>query len=70
MNIDIASSTLTLLIVLLIWDGIWRGIGLWHAARNRQIVWFVCILICNTVGILPIIYLVFFRKKTLQQSTQ
>ncbi|MEK6741774.1 MAG: DUF5652 family protein [Nanoarchaeota archaeon] len=54
---------LVLLIVLIIWETIWKGIGLWKSGRNNQIAWFVCILIFNTAGILPIIYILFFQPK-------
>ena len=52
-----------LIAILAIWDGIWKGIGLWKSGRNNQLAWFVCILIFNTIGILPIIYLLAFQKK-------
>lgn len=51
-----------LLIVLLVWSLIWKGIGLWFAARNYQKAWFVAILVLNTAGILEIVYLLFFRR--------
>ncbi len=54
---------LILLVVIMIWDLIWKGIGLWKAGRSNQMGWFVCILLFNTVGILPIIYILFFQKK-------
>jgi len=54
---------LALLIVLIIWEAIWKGIGMWKAGRNNQMVWFVLIFILNTAGILPILYLAFFQKK-------
>ena len=50
------------LLPLLIWDAVWKGIGMWKAGRNNQLAWFICILIFNTVGILPMIYLAFFQK--------
>jgi hypothetical protein len=49
--------------LVIAWAVIWKGIALWHAARNRQLVWYIAILIVNTVGILEIVYLIFFRKK-------
>ncbi|MDD2233407.1 MAG: DUF5652 family protein [Desulfitobacteriaceae bacterium] len=49
--------------LLITWAIIWKGIALWHAARGRQLAWYITILIINTVGILEIIYLIFFRKK-------
>lgn len=52
------------LIILAIWDMVWKFIALWKSARNNQLGWFVCIAIFNTVGILPIIYILTHRKKT------
>jgi len=51
------------IIALLIWELVFKGIGMWHAAQNRQQGWFISILILNTAGLLPIIYLLFFQKK-------
>ncbi|MEK6953079.1 MAG: DUF5652 family protein [Nanoarchaeota archaeon] len=51
------------LILLVIWELIWKGMALWHSARNKQKEWFIALLILNTVGILPIIYLIWFKKK-------
>jgi hypothetical protein len=50
--------------IIAIWELIWKGIALWKCGRNNQPAWFVFILILNTIGILPIIYLLFFQKKT------
>ncbi len=52
-----------LVIVLAIWEIILKGLAAWKAARNGHKAWFWAILILNTVGILPIIYLLFFSKK-------
>ena len=51
------------LIPLVIWEIVWKGIALWKSGRNNQLKWFIAILILNTVGILPIVYLKFFQKK-------
>jgi len=53
-----------LLIIIAIWDIIWKGIGMWKSARSRQLAWFVIMFILNTVGILPIIYLLYFQKSS------
>jgi len=58
------TTILIWLIPLLIWESIWKAIALWKTGRNNQLAWFIVILIFNTVGILPIVYLVFFQKKT------
>ena len=55
---------LWLLSILIIWSIIWKGIALWYAARNSQTAWYVVMLIINTAGILEIVYLLFFRRKS------
>lgn len=59
------SNTYQLLIVLLlvIWSTVWKGIAMWRSGRRDQKIWFVAILILNTVGILEIIYLLLNRNK-------
>jgi len=49
--------------LLAIWDTVWKGFGLWKAAKNNHAVWFICILVFNTLGILPIIYILLNRDK-------
>mgnify|MGYP006894382345 CR=1 FL=1 len=56
-------SLLTIIILLAIWEMIWKGIALWHAGNKKQLTWFIFIFIFNTAGILPIIYLILNRKK-------
>ncbi|MBU0457162.1 MAG: DUF5652 family protein [Nanoarchaeota archaeon] len=51
------------LLLVSVWIIIWKGLGLWYAARNEQKGWFIAILILNTLGLLPIIYLIWFRTK-------
>ena len=52
------------IIILVIWDLVWKFIALWKSARNKHLVWFICIAVFNTVGILPIIYILMHGKKT------
>ncbi|OGG21791.1 hypothetical protein A3D03_01435 [Candidatus Gottesmanbacteria bacterium RIFCSPHIGHO2_02_FULL_40_13] len=56
-------NNLYLLILIAVWDIIWKGIGLWKAARNGQKYWFIAMLLINSAGILPILYIKFFQKK-------
>ncbi len=53
---------IVLLVLLAIWDGVWKVISLWKSARHNQLVWFVCLAIFNTAGVLPILYICFFQK--------
>ena len=43
--------------ILVFWEAFWKGLALWHSGRRGQPWWFVILLVVNTVGILPIIYL-------------
>ena len=57
------SGFLWVFIVLLIWSFIWKGFALYRAGANRSPVWFVVLLVVNTVGILDILYLFVWGKK-------
>lgn len=48
---------------IIIWSIIWKGLALWKAARLGSKVWFVVLLVVNTVGMLEILYLYVFSKK-------
>jgi len=54
---------LPIIIFLFVWDTVWKIIAMWKSARNNQLAWYILIIILNTVGILPIIYLWLQRKK-------
>jgi hypothetical protein len=51
------------LALLIIWSLAWKGVGLWRAGRNNQLIWFIALLIFNTVGILPILYIFLFQPQ-------
>ena len=57
-----------IIITLIVWDTVWKLIGLWKAGRNNELAWFLCIAIFNTVGILPIIYIFLSKKKSEQNQ--
>lgn len=59
----LAAGTVLLLILLVIRDMVRKGIALWRSGTKRQLAWFICIFLFNTLGLLPIIYLAFFQKK-------
>jgi len=61
-NLDTLLEQPRFLIPILIWSVIWKGISLWKCGRNNQIRWFVALLVINTVGILEIIYVVWFQR--------
>jgi hypothetical protein len=52
-----------LVLLAVVWEMAWKGVALWRAGRNAHLVWFICLFIFNTLGILPIIYIFAFSKE-------
>ncbi len=48
------------LIPVILIELVLKGFALWRAGRNNHPVWFVVLLIVNSIGILPLIYLLAF----------
>jgi hypothetical protein len=51
-----------IIIILAIWDCVWKLIAMLKAGRNNHLAWLICIFIFNTIEILPIIYILIQRK--------
>jgi hypothetical protein len=66
MPLEISNPGLLWTVVSLtaVWETAWKGIALWRAARNRRLAWYVCILVFNTAGILPIVYVFAFGRRS------
>lgn len=58
---------LPVLIVLFLWSIFWKGLALWHSARQGQTRWFLIFLIVNTAGILEIVYLFLILKLKIEE---
>ncbi len=65
----ILALIISVVVLVAIWDGVWKLIALWKSARNNQLAWFICLAIFNTVGILPILYILLFQKAGAQIKT-
>ncbi len=61
---------IALAFIAVLWEIVLKGFGLWYSARSKQKWWFIAMLIFNTLGILPIIYLLWFRPKDSVQHTR
>lgn len=55
--------TLGGIIILALAIAIIKGFALWNSARSTQKGWFWVLVFVNTLGILDLIYLIFFRRK-------
>lgn len=51
-----------LLFIILVWSLIWKGFALWKSARKSSKIWFIVLLVVNTIGILEILYIYIFSK--------
>ena len=58
-----AIGVTTLIVVLVVWSVAWKGLAMWKAARKGSKVWFVLLLLVNSIGILDIIYIYLVDKK-------
>jgi len=59
MTYTINNMQLTILLILTMWDLLWKGIALWKSSRRGEKAWFIALLVLNTGSILPIAYLAF-----------
>ncbi len=62
MNLTMDTGGL-LLIILIAWSLAWKGVALWKAARKGEKIWFVALLVINTLGILEILYVYVFSER-------
>jgi len=68
MVIDLAIPTYVY--PVLIWTVAWKAVGAWRSARDGNLLWFISFFIFNTFGVLPIVYLFFFRRVDFSGSTK
>ncbi len=61
---------LIILGIVFLFDLILRGIAMWKAAKKNQKIWFVALLFINSVGILPVIYLLVVDKKEKKKNNE
>jgi len=62
---------IAVIIVLSIWQFIWKGIALWRSSQLKQRNWFVALFVLipfNDLAILEIVYLFWFAKKRMTIS--
>ena len=60
----LAAGAIIFLLVVVIWSLVWKGIALWKSARKGHLIWFIVLLIVNTVGILEILYIYVFSERS------
>lgn len=72
MNYEFLTSSyvwlIPLVVIISLFDAVMKAIAMWKSARNNHLIWFVCIAVFNTVGILPIVYIILDKNGTLNQN--
>ncbi|MSS74360.1 hypothetical protein EXS72_01835 [Candidatus Pacearchaeota archaeon] len=57
-----------LLAIILTWTLIWKGLALWKASQRKSPIWFVVLLVVNTIGIFEILYYFLFSEMKLDDK--
>lgn len=57
------STLIGILLFLVVVDTVLKLITLWQSARRKQMAWFIFLALVNSLGILPVIYLIVNRNK-------
>lgn len=52
-----------LLWLIILWTLPWKGVALWKAAKLNDKIWFVVLLVVNTLALLEILYIFIFSKR-------
>lgn len=47
---------------IVIWSLLWKGSALWQAASKKQLLWFLVLLVVNTLGLLEIFYVFYLNR--------
>lgn len=56
-----------IILIIVIWDIIWKLVAMWYASRNNHLAWYIVLAIINSVGVLPIFY-IFIICKSVKKS--
>jgi hypothetical protein len=49
-------------VFFLVWAVFWKGSALWKAAGKKQVIWFIVLLLINTLGLLEIAYIFYLSR--------
>lgn len=62
------ATFVVMLVLLSVWELVWKGWALWYSAQSKQKGWYIAMLVLNTAGLLPIIYLLWFKPKQKREA--
>lgn len=61
MDYSLSAGWTIVLVTAAAWELTWKGAALWRAAQKNQPAWFIALLVINSAGILPMIYILIKR---------
>lgn len=53
-----------LILAISVWTVPWKGVALWKAAKRGDRVWFIILLVVNTLAVLEILYIFLIARGT------
>lgn len=57
-------TTLVIILLISLWTLPWKGLALWKAAQRDDKMWFIILLVVNTLALLEIFYIFFIANRT------
>ena len=57
------NTGMLILAFVVAWSLPWKAVALWKAARRKDLIWYIALLLINTVGILEIVYIYLFADR-------
>ncbi len=65
LTIEYLAQNQWILMALVLWILPWKGWALWRSARNSHKIWFIILLVVNTMALLEIFYIFFLSGKNM-----
>jgi len=64
----LADIPIWLIVIATLWSLVWKGLALWKSSQRKKPIWFVVLLVVNTLGILEILYIYVFSEIKLDKK--
>lgn len=62
--------SLWLFVVIAVWSAVWKLLAFWKSARKGSVIWFIVLAICNTMGLLEILYIFVFSEMKISKVSK
>ncbi|HEX6977046.1 MAG TPA: DUF5652 family protein [Patescibacteria group bacterium] len=67
-NLGLFFTLWPFIMIIAVVEIVLKGYALWFASKREQKGWFIALLILNTLGILPLIYILLYKDKKVKKS--